>query len=205
MRNLPTTKVDADGHCFWDLCIGEAIVVGITAGEVFAAASTGALIGASAGAAAKGGSPQSCYGPCSGDGPLPGTPSWNRMMADTEKQRQANNQSSSTTKDAPADPNKPGTLGKPDHQETVKEEAERIKGKPEVTIKTPGGNKESRRADAAQTDGKGNYKPGGKIVQVIRPTPAGNVPKREQQAAQDLHNATGVKPELVPVRPKQKD
>jgi hypothetical protein len=127
------------------------------------------------------------------------------MMADTEKQRQANNQSSSTTKDAPADPNKPGTLGKPDHQETVKEEAERIKGKPEVTIKTPGGNKESRRADAAQTDGKGNYKPGGKIVQVIRPTPAGNVPKREQQAAQDLHNATGVKPELVPVRPKQKD
>src|SRR5438552_15719165 len=122
------------------------------------------------------------------------------MMADTEKQRQASNQ-----KEAPADPKKPGTLGKPDHQETVKDEAERIKGKSEVTIKTPGGNKESRRADAAQTDGKGNYKPVGKIVQVIRPTPAGNVPKREQQAAQDLQKATGVKPELVPVRPKQKD
>jgi len=51
-RLLRDVCVDADGHCFWDLCIGEAIVVGITAGEVFAAASTGALIGASAGAAA---------------------------------------------------------------------------------------------------------------------------------------------------------
>jgi RHS repeat-associated protein len=24
VRNIPTTKVDVDGHCFWDLCIGEA-------------------------------------------------------------------------------------------------------------------------------------------------------------------------------------
>jgi hypothetical protein len=110
-------------------------------------------------------------------------------------------QSQNATKDAPADPKKPGTLGKPDHQETVQKEAQRIGGKPEVTIKTPGGNKESRRADAAQVGADGTYKPGGKIVQVIRPTPAGNVPKREQQAAQDIHDATGVKPEFVPVRP----
>src|SRR5437016_8681117 len=37
VRNLPTTKADVDGHCFWDLCIGETIaVIGITAAEVFA-------------------------------------------------------------------------------------------------------------------------------------------------------------------------
>jgi hypothetical protein len=77
-------------------------------------------------------------------------------------------------------------------------------GKTEVPIQTPGGRKGSRRADAAQVDKNGNYRPGGKIVQVIRPTPAGNVPKREQEAAQDIQNATGVKPQLVPVRPLPK-
>jgi hypothetical protein len=40
------------------------------------------------------------------------------------------------------------------------------------------------------------------IVQVYRPTPAGNIPKREQQAAEDIENATGVKPTMVPVREK---
>jgi hypothetical protein len=38
------------------------------------------------------------------------------------------------------------------------------------------------------------------VTQVYRPTPAGNVPKREQDAAKDIENATGVKPNLVPVR-----
>ncbi len=37
--------------------------------------------------------------------------------------------------------------------------------------------------------------------EIIRPTPAGNVPKREQDAARDIEKATGVKPNLVPVRP----
>jgi RHS repeat-associated protein len=109
-----------------------------------------------------------------------------------------------SSKDAPADPKKPGTLGKPDHQETAKEEAQKIGGKTEVKINTPGGSKDSRRADAAQVDKNGNYKPGGKIVQAIRPTKAGNVPKREKDAAQDIQNATGVKPQLVPVRPLPK-
>src|SRR5260370_33004826 len=90
------------------------------------------------------------------------------------------------------DSKRPGTLGKPDHQETVKQEAERINGKTEVKIATPGGSKDSRRADAAETDANGNYKAGGKVVQVNRPTPAGNVPKRGQQAAQDIQNAAGV-------------
>jgi hypothetical protein len=53
-------------------------------------------------------------------------------------------------------------------------------------------------------DKNGNYKPGGKIVQAIRPTKAGNIPKREKDAAQDIQNATGVKPQLVPVRPLPK-
>jgi len=27
VRNTPTVKVDANGHCFWDVCVGETIVV----------------------------------------------------------------------------------------------------------------------------------------------------------------------------------
>jgi hypothetical protein len=125
------------------------------------------------------------------------------MMADIQKQRQASNQNDNA-QSAPADPKKPGTLGKPDHQETAKDEAKKIDGKTEVKIPTPGGLKDSRRADAAQTDANGNYKSGGKIVQVIRPTKTGKVPKREKDAAQDIQNATGVKPTLVPVRPLPK-
>jgi hypothetical protein len=93
---------------------------------------------------------------------------------------------------------KPGTKGKPDHQETAKEEAKKIGGDTEVRIPTPGGSKETRVGDAVATDANG--KPTA-VTQVIRPTPAGNVPLREQKAAQDIENATGVKPKLVPVRP----
>jgi RHS repeat-associated protein len=93
---------------------------------------------------------------------------------------------------------RPGTLGKPDHKQTVKEEAERVKGRPEAPIPTPGGSKEGRRADA---DGTNPQTGGREIVQVYRPTPAGNIPKREQDAAADIQNATGVKPTMVPVRP----
>jgi hypothetical protein len=50
--------------------------------------------------------------------------------------------------DAVKEIKKPGTLGKPDHQETVEEERQRINGKKEVTIPTPEGRKGSRRADA---------------------------------------------------------
>jgi RHS repeat-associated protein len=44
----PASKADADGHCVWDLCIGETVVV-ITAGEVLAYAGAGAAIGAAGG------------------------------------------------------------------------------------------------------------------------------------------------------------
>jgi RHS repeat-associated protein len=93
---------------------------------------------------------------------------------------------------------RPGTRGKPDHQQTVKEEAEKIGGKPEVPIPTPGGAKETRVGDAVAKDANGNVTA---VTQVIRPTPAGNVPLREQKAAQDIKTATGVTPKLVPVRP----
>jgi RHS repeat-associated protein len=97
VRNIPTSKIDADGHCFWDLCIGEAMAaveaveVGITLHEVVSAVTFGASISATAGKFVYGvGS--SCYGPCSGNGPLPGTPYYKQMMADIQKQRQVSNQ-----------------------------------------------------------------------------------------------------------------
>ena len=93
---------------------------------------------------------------------------------------------------------KPRTLGKPDHQQTVKEEGERVNGQTEVPIPTPGGVKEGRRADAAGTNPQTGAP---EIVQVYRPTPAGNIPKREKTAAADIEKATGVKPTMVPVRP----
>jgi RHS repeat-associated protein len=93
---------------------------------------------------------------------------------------------------------RPGTLGKPDHQQTVKEEGQRVNGKTEAPIPTPGGKKEGRRADATGTNPQTGAP---EIVQVYRPTPAGNIPKRERDAAADIENATGVKPTMVPVRP----
>jgi hypothetical protein len=93
---------------------------------------------------------------------------------------------------------RPGTLGKEDHQQTVKEEGERVNGQTEVPIPTPGGAKQGRRADAVGTNPETGAP---EIVQVYRPTPAGNIPKREQTAARDIQNATGVKPTMVPVRP----
>jgi hypothetical protein len=39
------------------------------------------------------------------------------------------------------------------------------------------------------------------IVQVYRPTPAGNIPKRERDAARDIQGSTGIAPTMVPVRP----
>jgi hypothetical protein len=84
-----------------------------------------------------------------------------------------------------------------DHRQTAKEEAEKINGRQEVTIPTPGGAKNSRRADAAA---KVNEKVTA-VTQMYRPTPAGKIPKREKEAREDIENATGVKPKMVPVRP----
>jgi len=96
---------------------------------------------------------------------------------------------------------RPGTKGKPDHQQTVEEERARIGGESEVPIQTPGAKKNSRRADAVGTNPETGAQ---EIVQVYRPTSGGNIPKREKDAAADIGNATGIKPTLVPVRPPVK-
>jgi hypothetical protein len=58
------------------------------------------------------------------------------------------------------------------------------------------------RIDPSEPDQRcGQVAPGGEIVQVYRPTPAGNIPKREKDAARDIQNATGTAPTMVPVRP----
>ncbi len=202
VRNIPTVNVDPDGHqcppCEQAiekvLEDPQAFSEGLQqAGKIIAGIGAGAAAGWawSKGAAAD----FIKHMPSESGGGNMGT------LGQTNARLNAD---AAVSQDAPADPKRPGTLGKPDHQETVKDEAKRIGGDKEVTIQTPGGSKDSRRADAAQTDANGNYKPGGKIVQVIRPTKAGNVPKREKDAAQDIQNATGVKPELVPVRPLPK-
>jgi RHS repeat-associated protein len=97
-------------------------------------------------------------------------------------------------------PNPFGAKGAPDHQQTAAEEAAKIRGDTEVTVKTPGGEKGSRRIDAARVKN-------GRVteaVQVFRPNKSGNPPAREQRAAKDIENATGSKPRMVPVRrPKE--
>jgi hypothetical protein len=179
VRNNPLARVDADGHCFEDGCAAETVVgLGILA-----------------------------YGAVEGLHAYYSTPAGQRSL-NTFSSAASSTISSSVSsvkntvtgwfsKKAP-DPGKPGTRGKPDHQATAAEEADKIGGKTEVRIPTPGGAKETRVGDAVATDANG--KPTA-VTQVIRPTPAGNVPLREQKAAQDIKNATGVTPKLVPVRP----
>ena len=120
------------------------------------------------------------------------------LLAETGEQSSSGSSSSSDDKKVP-NPN--GTKGAPDHQQTVKEEAEKIGGQPEVRVKTPGGEKGSRVIDAAKVEnGKVT-----KATQVIRPNKNGTPPSREVRAANDIHKATGVKPTLVPVRPVKPD
>jgi hypothetical protein len=82
-----------------------------------------------------------------------------------------------------------GSLGKPDHRQTVKEEAAKFgkEGRTEVTVKTPGGEKSSRRIDAARIVNDKLKE----AVQVIRPNKNGTPPAREVRAARDIEKATG--------------
>ncbi len=170
VRNNPLRYTDPNGHCAEDLCIVEGAAIG-----------TGALYAGSAIAGAVGLTGVAVTLHNGGDSIISGAKSLVNSIGGLIF-------SSS----------KPGTLGKPDHQETVKEEGERVNGQTEVPIPTPGGAKEGRRADAVGTNPQTGAP---EIVQVYRPTPAGNIPKREKTAAADIENATGVKPTMVPVRP----
>ncbi len=46
VRNVPTTKMDSDGHCLWDLCIAEGTAAVITLGEALTMVGTGVALGA---------------------------------------------------------------------------------------------------------------------------------------------------------------
>lgn len=168
VRNNPLAKADPDGHC------AEAISCGIefgAGGSFFGPVGTGigVAVGASVG-----------------------------LYLEYKGLQALNNYIHKSDNTATANPSRPGTLGKPDHQETAEQERIRTNGNREVPIATPGGNKEGRRADVVGTNPT-TGKP--EIVQVYRPTPAGNVPKREKEAAQDIQDATGIEPTMVPVRP----
>jgi RHS repeat-associated protein len=179
VRNNPLTRVDADGHCAEDLCVVEGTSAAVVGAYIVGSA---ALVGI---------------------GKYFSTPSGQRSLSTfTSAASESIHSQVQTVKEKVTSifnsDKKPGTRGKPDHQATAAEEADKIGGETEVRIPTPGGNKETRVGDAVATDADG--KPTA-VTQVIRPTPAGNIPLREQKAAQDIENATGVKPKLVPVRP----
>jgi hypothetical protein len=98
-------------------------------------------------------------------------------------------------------PNPHGSRGDPNHQRTAAEEAEKMGGRREVRVETPGREKRYRVIDAAREEN-------GKVVddaQVIRPNKNGSPPAREVRAARDIEKATGVKPRFVPVRPLPSD
>jgi len=184
VRNNPLRYIDPNGHCFDPFSCG----LEFAGGGTLLGGPVGTGIGAVVGA-------------------LVGTAIVLEAVHIVHSENTEATSDTSTSTSSTATSARPGTLGKPDHQETANEEATRIGGQREVPILTPGGAKDSRRADAAVTDNTGKVT--GEVVQVYRPTPAGNIPKREQEAARDIHNATGVKPTMVPVRPvrppKQRD
>jgi RHS repeat-associated protein len=102
---------------------------------------------------------------------------------------------------APRPGYRPGTKGDANHRRTAEEEADKMDppGETEVKVQTPGGKKGFRKLDAS------NINKGGKdMVQVIRPNKNGTAPKRENDAAADIHGARGTKPRFVPVRPPNK-
>jgi len=174
VRNNPMSKADADGHCPQCALALEGAELGAEVGSL------GGPIGSAIG------------GLIGGAGAL----LLGYELADAGSHLLQRSPDAPIT--IPNNPAKPGTLGQPDHQQTVKEEGKRVNGDTEVTIDTKGGKKDSRRADAVGTNPVTGQP---QIVQVYRPTKTGRIPKREQEAAQDIQNATGIAPTMVPVRP----
>ncbi len=194
VQNNPTTVGDPDGHCPPCALVLEAAIEegGIAAWNYLAGAGVLGLTAAAAGA-----SPSGNTGFVS-----PGYPSYYHGEL-----QNANGTSIYLSKDNGAQssdknvPNPDGTKGAPDHQQTVREEAEKMGGKPEQRVETPGGEKGSRVIDAAKRDENGKVT---EATQVIRPNKNGTPPAREVRAAADIQKATGVTPKLVPVRPIKK-
>jgi RHS repeat-associated protein len=191
VQNNPTTVGDPDGHC--PICIAVEEFAESPAGEAVenwgaqAFAGAGALITTAVAASGNAGTAYPMY-------------------YHGELQNQ-NGSSIFLSKDNGAQsgdknvPNPNGTKGAPDHQQTVREEAEKMGGEPEQRVETPGGEKGSRVIDAAKRDENGKVT---EATQVIRPNKNGTPPAREVRAAADIQRATGVTPKLVPVRPIKK-
>jgi RHS repeat-associated protein len=95
-------------------------------------------------------------------------------------------------------PNPNGSKGSKEHQDKIKDRARELSDeghtleagggeKPEETVRTPGGNKESRRPDITTTDPNGNpYR-----ENVGRRNQDGTPVSRERKAQEDIKNATG--------------
>jgi RHS repeat-associated protein len=178
VRNNPTTLVDPTGLCTDPVsCTLELGAFGSLAGP------TGTVVGAVAGLV------------------LGGFVAYEAGKEVRQVLQESAARQGTAGEDSSAASGRPGRLGNPDHQETAEQERARVDGRREVPIKTPGGSKETRWADAAKVDENGKVI--GEVVQVFRPTPAGNIPKREREAAEDIEKATGVKPTMVPVRPSR--
>ncbi len=179
----PESFADLDGHCIEDACVLEGVALG-----TLVRWAVGALVTVAAAAVGEGISNSKASDAPSIAGPQPRSP-----LQATWQLAKDLNQNENTGSNS-----KPGTLGKPDHQQTADEEAAKYpNGQREVTVQTPGGEKDSRRIDAANVEN-------GKVTdatQVIRPNKNGTAPAREVRAANDIEKATGVKPKMVPVRP----
>jgi RHS repeat-associated protein len=103
---------------------------------------------------------------------------------------------------------RPGTHGKPDHKATVEFWAGkypntgtevRFPVKPGGPVpQGAGGKKDHRRADVVIYDPTGAIE---KIIQIIRPTPGGHAPVREEDAKNDLEHSLDVPVEFKPVDP----
>lgn len=178
VRNNPLRFSDPDGRCIWDLCAAEG---------------TGAyLIGAAA------------VGTMAYLVSEPGQAAVRQVAIDTGAMITT---AAGAISSWFSTESRPGRLGRPDHKNTVEEEADKlIDGETEVRIPTPGGKKDFRVADAF---GKDPATGAPTIVQVYRPKPtkAGGVPSREYDAKTDIENSPFGKafPDLQvilqPVRP----
>ena len=187
VQNNPTTVGDPDGHCPWCPVVEEILespegqAVEEWGAHVLAGA--GALLTTAATAALESGRTPESIPIGMGSVPFYNQENTSDSAADGQKNV----------------PNPNGSKGAPDHQQTQEEERKDIgeNGQKEVTVQTPGGEKGSRRIDAARVEN-------GKVTearQVIRPNKNGTPPAREVRAANDIQKATGVKPKMVPVRP----
>jgi RHS repeat-associated protein len=177
--NDPLDRADPTGLCAEDLCVGEGGAAVLGAVAYYGSA---ALVAAGICVEACGAIHDWIGGTASGV--------WNHIVHNEAKGQQADE-----GKKAP--PNPKGSRGSQEHPDKIKERIQELKGQghtheaggseKEETVRTPGGNKESRRPDITTTD------PNGKPYRenVGRQNQDGSPVSRERKAQDDIRNATG--------------